>query len=89
MLKYFIKLGLSVAAAAILTGLIWVAQWISWVVLFVLLIFAFLPLMHYCVKLWNEEDCYDLEDFFTVLQEKPWQHKEEEEESKNNRSRIE
>lgn len=88
MLKYLAKAGLTFAAALIFTGAFWVLQWISWWVVFMVAMFIFAPLAHYCVKLWTEEDCYDLEDFFEVLSEKPWKNPPEEEEPHKNKNCI-
>ena len=76
---------LAAAGSLILTGIIALLFWFSWYVVFALGIVALMPLTKRIVKLWVDNDCKSLEDFFIEVERYSQHRKNRDDSDKNNR----
>lgn len=68
--KLLITLALALAAGALVMFIVWVASLLSWW-LVLLLVYTILIFPTYsAVTIWEEEDCFDMEDFWDALEER-------------------
>ncbi len=68
--KLLIALALALAAGAVALLIVWAASLLSWwfvlLILYTILIFP----TYSAVTIWDEEDCYDIDDFWEALAER-------------------
>jgi ABC-type nickel/cobalt efflux system permease component RcnA len=64
---YMIAFGLAIAGAIILLLALWIMSLISWGLVFAMLIGILIPIAYKAMNFWRQEECLDLEDFFSAL----------------------
>ncbi len=67
MKSYLIALLFAMLGALAAVFFIWLFSIMSWVLLWAVLVFIFIPVASSALRLWVEEDCYDFDDFLKVL----------------------
>ena len=67
MKSYLIALLFAMLGALAAVFFIWLFSIMSWVLLWAVLVFIFIPVASSALHLWVEEDCYDFDDFLKVL----------------------
>lgn len=84
MKHYLIGAILSLLAGAIITGIFWVLQWISWWIIFILAVLTFIPAISFCSRCWEEYHCCDFEDLIWAINQKLRPVSESKKEPENN-----
>ena len=64
---YIIAFGLAAAGATVLLLVLWIMSLLSWGLAFVILIGILIPIADKAINFWRQEECLDLEDFFSAL----------------------
>lgn len=64
---YIIAFGLAAAGATVLLLVLWIMSLLSWGLVFVILIGILIPIADKAINFWRQEECLDLEDFFSAL----------------------
>ena len=64
---YMIAFGLAAAGAIVLLLVLWIMSLISWGLVFAMLIGILIPIAYKAINFWRQEECLDLEDFFSAL----------------------
>lgn len=60
---------LAFLAGVVIFFVLWLASLISWWLVFAIISFSLIAPAYACVRIWCDEDCYDLEDFWLALTE--------------------
>ena len=66
---YIISVALSAAAGLTLMFFIWLLSLISWVLVWAIFAFAFIPFGMKIIQFWRDTDCNDLSDFFIEVED--------------------
>lgn len=66
---YFLACGLAAAVALALIFFLWLFSLISWGVVWAILAFGLVPVMHKGIEFYRENKCMDIVDFFTELKD--------------------
>ena len=69
MKHYLIGTVLSLLAGAILTGIFWFLQWISWWLIFILAVLILIPGISFCSRCWEDYHCCDFEDLIWAIKQ--------------------
>jgi Na+(H+)/acetate symporter ActP len=64
---YIVAFGLAAAGATVLLLVLWIMSLLSWGLVFAMLIGILIPVAYKAMNFWRQEECLDLEDFFSVL----------------------
>ena len=64
---YIVAFGLAAAGATVLLLVLWIMSLLSWGLVFVILIGILIPIADKAINFWRQEECLDLEDFFSAL----------------------
>jgi hypothetical protein len=64
---YIVAFGLAAAGAAALLLVLWIMSLLSWGLVFAMLIGILIPIAYKAMDFWRQEECLDLEDFFSAL----------------------
>lgn len=64
---YIVAFGLAAAGAAALLLVLWIMSLLSWGLVFAMLIGILIPVAYKAMNFWRQEECLDLEDFFSAL----------------------
>lgn len=65
--KLLISLLLALAAAGIILLAVWLSSLLSWWLVFVIVYTIMIFPTHAAVTIWEDEDCFDLEDFWDAI----------------------
>ena len=68
--KLLISLLLALAAAGIILLAVWLSSLLSWWLVFVIVYTIMIFPTHAAVTIWEDEDCFDLEDFWDAIAER-------------------
>lgn len=68
--KLLISLLLALAAAGIILLAVWLGSLLSWWLVFVIVYTIMIFPTHAAVTIWEDEDCFDLEDFWDAIAER-------------------
>jgi fatty acid desaturase len=68
--KLFISLLLALAAAGIILLVVWLSSLLSWWLVFTIVYTIMVIPTYTAVTIWEEEDCFDLEDFWDAIAER-------------------
>lgn len=67
---YLIALFFAILGGLAITLIFWLSSLISWILVWAILVFILIPVGIRTIKFWNDNNCYDLEDFFDELFDK-------------------
>ena len=67
--RYFLSVVLAAAGAAVFTFLFWIASILSWLIVYLIFIIAFIPVANAACKFYVDRNCLDFEDFWDALME--------------------
>ena len=68
--KLLISLLLALAAAGIILLAVWLGSLLSWWLVFIIVYTIMIFPTYAAVTVWEEEDCFDLEDFWDAIAER-------------------
>lgn len=68
--KLLLTLILALAAAGVILLAVWLSSLLSWWLVFVIVYTIMIFPTYSAVTIWEEEDCFDLEDFWDALAER-------------------
>lgn len=64
---YIVAFGLAAAGATVSLLVLWIMSLLSWGLVFAMLIGILIPVAYKAMNFWRQEECLDLEDFFSAL----------------------
>lgn len=68
--KLLISLLLALAAAGIILLAVWLSSLLSWWLVFIIVYTIMIFPTYTAVTIWEDEDCFDLEDFWDAIAER-------------------
>ena len=68
--KLLISLLLALAAAGIILLAVWLSSLLSWWLVFIIVYTIMIFPTYAAVTIWEDEDCFDLEDFWDAIAER-------------------
>lgn len=66
---YLTAVGIAAAGAAVIEFVLWLMSLISWGVVWAVLSFGFIPVAIKAMHFYQENNCYDIDDFINALME--------------------
>jgi hypothetical protein len=64
---YLIASGISMIASALVLLFLWLFSLASWIFVWVIFVVIGIPIALKAIKIWEDESCFDLEDFIQAL----------------------
>ena len=64
---YLIASGISMVASAFVLLFLWLFSLASWIFIWAIFVIIGIPIALKAIKIWQDEDCFDLEDFIQAL----------------------
>ena len=64
---YLIASGISMIASAFALLFLWLFSLASWIFVWAIFVVIGIPIALKAIKIWRDEDCFDLEDFIQAL----------------------